>query len=42
LPYGNPRQLVDEWADQIIEVLISNMGKDAKVERKSSTKITNY
>ncbi len=40
--YGNPRQLVDEWADQIIEVINSNMGKDAKVERKSSTKIINF
>ncbi len=39
--YGNPKQLVDEWAEQIIEVLNSNMGKDAKVERKSSSTIIN-
>ena len=39
--YGNPKQLVGEWADQIIEVLNSNMGEDAKVERKSSSTIIN-
>ena len=39
--YGNPKQLVDEWAEQIIEALNSNMGKDAKVERKSSSTIIN-
>ncbi|RLD12030.1 MAG: hypothetical protein DRI44_02095 [Chlamydiae bacterium] len=39
--YGNPKQLVDEWADQIIEVLNSNMGKYSKVERKSPSKIIN-
>ncbi len=40
--YGNPRQLVDEWAEQIIEVLHANMGKDAKVKRESSLNPINY
>lgn len=35
--YGNPKQLVDEWAEQVIEVLHANMGKDAKVEKKSTS-----
>ena len=39
--YGNPKQLVDEWAEQIIEALNSNMGKDAKIEKKSSSTIIN-
>jgi len=39
--YGTPRQLVDEWAEEIIEALNSNMGKDAKVEREKSVKPIN-
>jgi len=34
--YGNPKQLVNEWAEQIIEVLNSNMGRDGKVKRRKS------
>ncbi|MCK5536058.1 MAG: DUF3313 family protein, partial [Bacteroidales bacterium] len=40
--YGNPKQLIDEWAEQIIEVLDSNMGKDAPVKRKSSMNPINF